>query len=170
MGRRVSKSKENIKEESMKSISTWESERLNMASARPNNEGSGASPRSNISALKELTLRLLREVQAITEVRTLSLEGGVDFYGEVSRFEVDLIKRALLQTAGHQGRAARLLNLKVTTLNSKIKHYNIALMGSRTVIRSLKPKNSITVPTSELNTNHVAPSHPVFALGDFFSY
>ena len=105
----------------MKSISTWESERLNMGSARPNNEGSGASPRSNISALKELTLRLLREVQAITEVRTLSLEGGVDFYGEVSRFEVDLIKRALLQTAGHQGRAARLLNLKVTTLNSKIK-------------------------------------------------
>jgi transcriptional regulator with GAF, ATPase, and Fis domain len=129
MGRRVSKSKENIKEESMKSISTWESERLNVTSARPNNEGSGASPRSNISALKELTLRLLREVQAITEVRTLSLEGGVDFYGEVSRFEVDLIKRALLQTAGHQGRAARLLNLKVTTLNSKIKHYNIALNG-----------------------------------------
>ncbi len=113
----------------MKSISTWESERLDTVNAVPNGEGNGAVARNNITALKELTLRLLREVQAITEVRTLSLENGVDFYGEVSRFEVDLIKRALLQTAGHQGRAARLLNLKVTTLNSKIKHYNIALNG-----------------------------------------
>lgn len=113
----------------MKSISTWESERLDMVNAVPNGDGNGAGARGNITALKELTLRLLREVQAITEVRTLSLEGGVNFYGEVSRFEVDLIKRALLQTAGHQGRAARLLNLKVTTLNSKIKHYNIALNG-----------------------------------------
>ncbi len=113
----------------MKSISTWESERLDTVNAVPNGNGNGAAAHSNITALKELTLRLLREVQAITEVRTLSLEGGVDFYGEVSRFEVDLIKRALLQTAGHQGRAARLLNLKVTTLNSKIKHYNIALNG-----------------------------------------
>ena len=95
----------------------------------PNGGGNGATGHSNITALKELTLRLLREVQAITEIRTLSLEGGVDFYGEVSRFEIDLIKRALLQTAGHQGRAARLLNLKVTTLNSKIKHYKIALNG-----------------------------------------
>ncbi len=117
----------------MKSISTWESGRSDMVNTVPNGNGNGngngASTHSNITALKELTLRLLREVQAITEVRTLSLEGGVDFYGEVSRFEVDLIKRALLQTAGHQGRAARLLNLKVTTLNSKIKHYNIAMNG-----------------------------------------
>ena len=51
------------------------------------------------------------------------------FYDEVTRFEIDLIRRALLQTAGHQVRAARLLNLKVTTLNSKIKHYNIRMEG-----------------------------------------
>ena len=113
----------------MKSISTWESERLDAENAAPDRDRNGAAAPSNITALKELTLRLLREVQAITEVRTLSLESGVDFYNEVSRFEIDLIKRALLQTAGHQGRAARLLNLKVTTLNSKIKHYNIALNG-----------------------------------------
>ena len=114
----------------MKSISTWESE-PDAVSPGPNSNGNGngAVAHSNISALKELTLRLLREVQAITDVKTLSLEDGVDFYSEVSRFEVDLIKRALLQTAGHQGRAARLLNLKVTTLNSKIKHYNIAVNG-----------------------------------------
>ena len=114
----------------MKSTSTWESEGLELArAASVNGDGKLAAARSNITALKELTLRLLREVQSITEVRTLNLEGGVDFYGEVSSFEVDLIKRALLLTAGHQGRAARLLNLKVTTLNSKIKHYNISLNG-----------------------------------------
>jgi transcriptional regulator with GAF, ATPase, and Fis domain len=113
----------------MKAISTWESEQSDTIHTVPNGNADSAAGHSNIAALKELTLRLLREVQAITEVRTLSLEGGIDFYSEVSRFEIDLIKRALLQTAGHQGRAARLLNLKVTTLNSKIKHYNISVNG-----------------------------------------
>jgi DNA-binding NtrC family response regulator len=52
---------------------------------------------------------------------------GVDFYDEVRRFEVDLIRRALEQTGGHQSRAARLLGMNATTLNSKIKTYNIQL-------------------------------------------
>jgi len=64
-------------------------------------------------------------VQSIAEGNRLNFEGGLDFYDEVTRFEIDLINRALLHTGGHQVRAAKLLNLKVTTLNSKIKHYNI---------------------------------------------
>ena len=52
---------------------------------------------------------------------------GIDFYDEVRRFEVDLIRRALEQTSGHQSRAARLLGMNATTLNSKIKTYNIQL-------------------------------------------
>jgi DNA-binding NtrC family response regulator len=52
---------------------------------------------------------------------------GIDFYDEVRRFEVDLIRRALKQTGGHQSRAARLLGMNATTLNSKIKTYNIQL-------------------------------------------
>jgi transcriptional regulator with GAF, ATPase, and Fis domain len=52
---------------------------------------------------------------------------GVNFYDEVKRFEIDLIRRALDQTGGHQSRAARLLGLNATTLNSKIKTYNISL-------------------------------------------
>jgi DNA-binding protein Fis len=51
----------------------------------------------------------------------------VNFYDEVRRFETDLIRRALDQTGGHQSRAARLLGLNATTLNSKIKSYNILL-------------------------------------------
>jgi transcriptional regulator with GAF, ATPase, and Fis domain len=52
---------------------------------------------------------------------------GVNFYEEVRRFEIDLIRRALEQTGGHQSRAARLLGMNATTLNSKIKTYNINL-------------------------------------------
>lgn len=53
------------------------------------------------------------------------LSRGVNFYEEVRRFETDLLRRALEQTGGHQSRAARLLGLNATTLNSKIKTYNI---------------------------------------------
>src|SRR6266436_2572807 len=55
------------------------------------------------------------------------LGGGINFYDQVRRFEIDLIRRALEQTGGHQSRAARLLGMNATTLNSKIKTYNISL-------------------------------------------
>ncbi len=55
----------------------------------------------------------------------IDIARGVNFYDEVKRFEIDLIRRALDQTAGHQSRAAQLLGLNATTLNSKIKAYNI---------------------------------------------
>lgn len=55
----------------------------------------------------------------------IDISRGVNFYEEVRKFEIDLIQRALDQTGGHQSRAARLLGLNATTLNSKIKTYNI---------------------------------------------
>lgn len=60
------------------------------------------------------------ETFPLSDIRT-----GIDFYEEVERFEVELIKRALAETGGQQRRAARLLGLKATTLNAKIKHYRI---------------------------------------------
>jgi transcriptional regulator with GAF, ATPase, and Fis domain len=75
--------------------------------------------------LKQLALKLLLEAQSLNEVPTLDVRSGIDFYEEVKRFEVDLIQSALSFTGGNQVRAARLLNMKVTTLNSKIKHYDI---------------------------------------------
>lgn len=86
-----------------------------------------AASKSKTKQLKNLALSLLLEVQALSEVPTLDIKNGIDFYEEVSRFEVDLIQRALAHTGGNQVRAARLLNMKVTTLNSKIKHYNISV-------------------------------------------
>lgn len=72
--------------------------------------------------------------KAMKAIRALELSGpagppdvgrGVDFYDEVRRFEILLIERALLHCGGSQVRAASLLGLKTTTLNSKIKFYNI---------------------------------------------
>ena len=88
-------------------------------------EGNGS--KSKTKELKNLALSLLMEVQALSEVPTLDIKNGIDFYEEVTRFEVDLIQRALAHTGGNQVRAARLLNMKVTTLNSKIKHYSISV-------------------------------------------
>lgn len=112
-------------------METWETD-VTAATADAENATQTANAPSSINkidTLKELTFRILREVQSIREVNMPSIDSGIDFYDEVTRFEVDLIKRALMHTGGHQGRAARLLNLKITTLNSKIKHYGIETGG-----------------------------------------
>jgi DNA-binding NtrC family response regulator len=58
---------------------------------------------------------------------------GIDFYAEVTRFETDLIKLALAQSHGNQSKAARLLGLKPTTLNAKIKQYGISDMSIKSL-------------------------------------
>ncbi len=56
---------------------------------------------------------------------SIDITRGISFYDEVSRFEIELIRRALEITGGHQSKAAKLLGMNNTTLNSKIKVYNI---------------------------------------------
>lgn len=87
----------------------------------------------------ELTAECLREeivnpqanqaasAGASESVTALDITRGISFYDEVSRFEIELIRRALEITNGHQSRAAKLLGMNNTTLNSKIKVYNIKL-------------------------------------------
>ena len=55
---------------------------------------------------------------------------SIDFYDEVERYEIDLIKRALNQCNGNQTKAAKLLHLKSTTLHAKMKHYGLNPMRS----------------------------------------
>lgn len=112
----------------MNSTATWENEEPGLVDATTPDGEDGALAQGNITSLRELTFKLLRKVESIGEAHAPDLENGIDFYDEVSRFEIDLIKRALIQTGGHQRRAARLLNLKVTTLNSKIKHYRLSMV------------------------------------------
>jgi DNA-binding NtrC family response regulator len=91
--------------------------------------------RNRVQRLRELADSLLRETETLARDKAFSEESnrwqvmnfseGVDFYGEVQRFETGLIRLALDQTGGHQARAAQLLKIKPTTLNSKIKLYGI---------------------------------------------
>jgi DNA-binding NtrC family response regulator len=91
--------------------------------------------RNRVQRLLDLASSLLRETEslvrdkAFTEesnrLQSLSVTEGIDFYEEVQRFETGLIRLALDQTHGHQAQAAKLLHIKPTTLNSKIKLYGI---------------------------------------------
>lgn len=72
----------------------------------------------------ELAFKMITDTEGASS--DIDLARGVNFYDEVKKFEIDLIRRALDQTGGHQSRAARLLGLNATTLNSKIKSYNIS--------------------------------------------
>jgi DNA-binding NtrC family response regulator len=58
-------------------------------------------------------------------VESLSDESGIDFYQEVRRFEIFMITKALKRTDGSQTRAAVFLRMNLTTLNTKIKAYQI---------------------------------------------
>lgn len=80
-----------------------------------------------IEVLREVTVALLDEVKSLGSMRKIEIHDGINFDEEVKTFEILLIERALEQTGGSQLRAARLLNLKHTTLNAKIKRYDIQL-------------------------------------------
>lgn len=81
--------------------------------------------------------QLVRLAKALaTEIETLKAElskeqnnqqikEGIDFYDEVERYEIELIRNALNQCDGNQTQAAKLLHLKSTTLNAKMKHYGL---------------------------------------------
>lgn len=66
---------------------------------------------------------------ATDQTQEIDISRGISFYDEVSRFEIDLIRKALEVTGGHQSRAAKLLGMNNTTLNSKIKVYHLKLQN-----------------------------------------
>lgn len=88
---------------------------------------SEAATFQRVEVLKKLVLGLLKEVEALEEARPPDLSGNLSLYDEVRRFEASIIRSALLRTSGHQVRAARLLGIKVSTLNTKIKRYEICI-------------------------------------------
>ena len=69
-----------------------------------------------------------------TEIETLKAElskeqeiekEGINFYDEVERYEIELIRSALNRCGGNQTEAAKLLHLKSKTLHAKMKHYGL---------------------------------------------
>ena len=88
-----------------------------------------------VGRLVDLASSLMKEAQVLARdkafvdesanLENMDLSKGIDFYSEVQRFETALIKLALEQSEGNQAKAARLLGLRATTLNSKIKLFGI---------------------------------------------
>jgi transcriptional regulator with GAF, ATPase, and Fis domain len=86
---------------------------------------------NHVEVLKDLAQALIYEIDRLRHAQLPDVEQGVNFYEEVERFEVNLIRSALEKTGGHQTRAARLLGINVTTLNHKIKRFKIELGETR---------------------------------------
>lgn len=89
----------------------------------------------NAIALLELKIKTLKTALHDLQVEIESLgkqsdasggDDGRDFYEEVRRFEIYLIERALVQAKGVQKEAAKILKMRTSTLNQKIKLYNIS--------------------------------------------
>ena len=87
-----------------------------------------ATPRFRI--LQELATKLISEVETITDASTripppIHFDDGFKLYDQLQRFESDMIRLALYLSGGRQNKAARLLGIKSTTLNAKIKRLQL---------------------------------------------
>lgn len=86
-----------------------------------------------VKRLEESTAEVMAATRRLEQARApdvpaqaLDLSGGISLYEEVRRYERQLICAALTHTMGHQLKAARLLGVKATTLNAKLKQYGIS--------------------------------------------
>lgn len=85
--------------------------------------------RHNLDNLREAALTVLREVDSLTSNEP-EAERKLGLQEEVQRYEIELIRAALQRTRGNQRKAAKLLDVKVTTLNCKIKRYGIEVSAT----------------------------------------
>src|SRR5688572_17605671 len=98
-------------------------------------------PSDRLKRMRDLASELLDHSEALDHagemadtsatIVTLDPNSTINFYEEVRRFEVRLIKRALELVGGSQVRAAQLLGLETTTLNYKVKMYGMAVKIGR---------------------------------------
>lgn len=89
---------------------------------------------SRLDALREVAVSLLNEVESLQRSQPPHPDRKLRLQDEVRQFEIDLIRTTLDRTNGNQTRAARLLGVKLTTLNTKIKRYNIPLPGTQSAV------------------------------------
>lgn len=108
--------------------------------SKPKLRGLPSRPRKGptterLAKIKEMAATLLDEAESLdhenalaeasSTVDNMTNKTALDFFEEVRRFEVRLISRALELSGGNQARAARMLGLGTTTLNYKIKCYQL---------------------------------------------
>jgi transcriptional regulator with GAF, ATPase, and Fis domain len=111
----------------MSSSLRWERERDRKSLSNDAAPGSSDLAAHNLNSLREAAITLLREVESLTNSQLRKSNRNFHLHEEVQRYEIELIRRALQRTGGNQRRAARLLGVKVTTLNCKIKRFGITL-------------------------------------------
>lgn len=80
---------------------------------------------TRIASLKVLALSLLGQIESLEGQIGADELPELNLQREVHEFEATMIRSALAKTGGRQRRAARLLGVKVTTLNTKIKRLGI---------------------------------------------
>jgi len=83
-----------------------------------------------LELLQNIVTLLTRELQKLRKDANLtdnsgSLDFPVRMAEEVAHYECQLILEALKTTGNRQNRAAKLLGIKYTTLNSKIRKYKL---------------------------------------------
>src|ERR1043165_5875651 len=100
---------------------------LGLETNRP--EIAETSPNGSVDArrntLRETVLQLLEEVESLAISKPVDIKNGARFSDDVRQFEVSLIPTARGRTSRDQTRPGKLLGLKPTTLNAKIKRYGI---------------------------------------------
>ena len=88
-----------------------------------------AAGNEQIESIKSITNLLLRKIEALEreapEVAIDQFKKGSNLYEVITLYEKNLIRDALRATNWSQKRAAQILGVKPTTLNSKIKRYEI---------------------------------------------
>jgi DNA-binding NtrC family response regulator len=89
---------------------------------------------SRLEALREVALNLLTEVESLQRAQPPHPDRKLRLHDEVRQFEIDLIRTTLDRTNGNQTRAARLLGVNLTTLNTKVKRYKISFSGHEAVV------------------------------------
>ena len=85
---------------------------------------------SRIEALRSLVLIFLREVDSLKKIigpRSRKKGGPISLDNEMDAFEASLIRDALIKCKGNQRDAAKLLSIKPTTLNAKMKRLGITV-------------------------------------------
>ena len=82
---------------------------------------------NRLEALKTLSNSISGQITAMQREERVAAQNRIDLAEEVNRYEADLIRCALFRTGGRQRQAARLLNVKVSTLNAKIKRLGISI-------------------------------------------
>jgi DNA-binding NtrC family response regulator len=78
-----------------------------------------------IEELRDMARDVMAEMDGLKAGSVADVKNGIDISDEVRRVEVKLIREALHASRGSQLQASRLLGLKATTLNAKIKRYHI---------------------------------------------